>query len=342
MILDRGPDPRHFPIPRLPFGIVWKLGTPKSPGWWAFSLFKWPYHEVYTRYTLYSANHLRLSFVDQPGAVPLLPMPSFHRSWYHQCRWRPKRQKLPWAASRHWRSGRDCLWCLRMDLRLIRKFSFHLCSIYIYIIICIYNYNIYIYYIYIYIDVHICFLFFLAGLIWVASIPRLPRWNLPITYFLFLKGWHLCWGHQSLGTVGCLSLTLEAEDVTADELANVYGRTQKPSSKKLDPNACGDVGPVLGKALQLSIRLAEGSGRKVELCSIEVETSPVAVNSEIRLCACMDKGSDQSPAILVTGWLHGKDVLRFRAVFRPSVEWDLLEHTGQYFFSQGEPLLGFS
>lgn len=127
-------------------------------------------------------------------------------------------------------------------------------------------------------------------------------------------------GHQSLGTVGCLSLTLEAEDVTADELANVYGRTQKPSSKKLDPNACGDVGPVLGKALQLSTRLAEGSGRKVELCSIEVETSPVAVNSEIRLCACMDKGSDQSPAILVTGWLHGKDVLRFRAVFRPSVE----------------------
>ena len=31
-------------------------GTPKSPGWWAFSLFKWPYHEVYTRYTLYSAT----------------------------------------------------------------------------------------------------------------------------------------------------------------------------------------------------------------------------------------------------------------------------------------------
>ena len=118
-------------------------------------------------------------------------------------------------------------------------------------------------------------------------------------------------------------MTLEAEDVTADELASVYGRTQKPSAKKLDPNACGDVGPVLGEALQLSIRLAEGSGRKVELCSIEVETSPIAVNSEIRLCACMDKGSDHSdpsPAVLVTGWLGGKDVLRFRAVFRPSVE----------------------
>ena len=178
---------------------------------------------------------------------------------------------------------------------------------------------------------------------WVVGCFRtkITKMELAHNILLVLKGWHLCWGHQSLGTVGCLSLTLEAEDVTADELANVYGRTQKPSSKKLDPNACGDVGPVLGKALQLSIRLAEGSGRKVELCSIEVETSPVAVNSEIRLCACMDKGSDQSPAILVTGWLHGKDVLRFRAVFRPSVEWDLLEHTGQYFFSQGEPLLGF-
>lgn len=112
-------------------------------------------------------------------------------------------------------------------------------------------------------------------------------------------------------------MTLEAEDVTADELASVYGRTQKLSSKKVDPNACGDMGPVLGKALTLSIGLAEGSGRKVELCSIEVEASPVAVNSKIQLCACIDKGSDQSPAVLVTGWLRGKDVLRFRAVFRP-------------------------
>ena len=173
---------------------------------------------------------------------------------------------------------------------------------------------------------------------------KITKMELAHNILLVLKAWYLCWGHQSLGTVGCLSLTLEAEDVTADELASVYGR-QKPSSKKLDPNACGDVGPVLGKALQLSIRLAEdaeGSGRKVELCSIEVETSPVAVNSEIRLCACMDKGSDQSPAILVTGWLHGKDVLRFRAVFRPSVEWDLLEHTGQYFFLKAKRFWAFS
>lgn len=113
-------------------------------------------------------------------------------------------------------------------------------------------------------------------------------------------------------------MTLDADDVTAEELAKVYGRnkTFESSLTRLDPKACGDVGPVLRMALQLSIKLAEGSGRKLDLSKIECETSPVAANSEIELFACTEARSAKNETIVVTGWLRGRDVLRFRALFR--------------------------
>lgn len=129
-------------------------------------------------------------------------------------------------------------------------------------------------------------------------------------------------GHQTLGLVGRLSLTLDAEDVTADELASVYGRKKQGSMMKLDPGACGDMAPVLGKALGLSMQLVRESAQKLDLRSIEVETDPVAANCEIELRAASEINSEVV-SILVTGWLRGKDVLRFRAVFRPSINWNL-------------------
>ncbi len=130
-------------------------------------------------------------------------------------------------------------------------------------------------------------------------------------------------GHQTVGLVGRLSLTLDAEDVTADELASVYGRKKQGSMiKQLDPGACGDMAPVLGKALGLSMQLVSQFVQKLDLRSIEVETDPVAANCEIELRAASEINSEVV-SVLVTGWLHGKDVLRFRAVFRPSIKWNL-------------------
>ena len=123
-----------------------------------------------------------------------------------------------------------------------------------------------------------------------------------------------CWTKAAKAVA--LSLTLDAEDETAEELAKLYGR--QSSKISLDPKACGDLGPVLSKALALAALALEkiGSVKPLEcLCNIEVEMNPVAVGAEIELVA-RTEGDGQS--VLVTGWLKDKDVLRFRADFKAS------------------------
>eukprot|EP00913_Durusdinium_trenchii_P004562 g4237.t1 len=108
------------------------------------------------------------------------------------------------------------------------------------------------------------------------------------------------------GVVASLSLTLDSEDGTADELAGLYGRKTPAAKTPLDANACGDLGPVLSKALRLAV---QNAGMNLAFCSIEVEMSAVPVGAEIELLARAEKAGE-AEVVLVTGWLAGKDVLR--------------------------------
>lgn len=126
--------------------------------------------------------------------------------------------------------------------------------------------------------------------------------------------WHIV--EDSPAKVASLSLTLDSEDGTADELAGLYGRKTPAAKTPLDANACGDLGPVLSKALRLAV---QNAGMNLAFCSIEVEMSAVPVGAEIELLARAEKAGE-AEVVLVTGWLAGKDVLRFRAEFKSESE----------------------